>query len=75
VYIITATGVISWAQISPSATFVLEGPSILGPSPDQINNLRNTTCENGLHTQEEKMRTMDDEDKGRWAMDKQVRAL
>lgn len=71
---ITARGGVFWGQISPSAAFVLEGPSILGPSPDQINNLRNTTCENGLHTQEEKMRTMDDEEEGRWTMDKQARA-
>jgi len=70
---VTAKGVVDGDQISPSATFILEGPSILGPSPDQINNLGNTTRENGLHTQEEKTRTMDEEDEGTRMMDKQAR--
>ena len=69
---VTAKGVVDGDQISPSATFILEGPSILGPSPDQINNLGNTTRENGLHTQEEKTRTMDEEE-GTWTTDKQAR--
>lgn len=62
---ITARSVVAWAQISPSATLVLEGPSILGPSPDQINNLGNTTCKNGLHAQE-------DENHGWWWRWKQM---
>jgi len=70
---VTAKGVVDGDQISPSATFILEGPSILGPSPDQINNLGNTTRENGLHTQEEKTRTMDEEEEGTWTTDKQAR--
>lgn len=70
---VTAKGVVDGDQISPSATFILEGPSILGPSPDQINNLGNTTRENGLHTQEEKTRTMDEEDEGTRTRDKQAR--
>jgi len=71
---VSAKGVVVGDQISPSATFILEGPSILGPSPDQINNLGNTTRENGLHTQEEKTRTMDDEEEeGTWTTDKWAR--
>jgi len=69
---VTAKGVVDGDQISPSATFILEGPSILGPSPDQINNLGNTTRENGLRTQEEKTRTMDEEE-GTRTTDKQAR--
>ena len=70
---ITAKGVVDGDQISPSATFILQGPSILGPSPDQINNLGNTTRENGLHTQEEKTRTMDEEEEGTRTTDKEAR--
>ena len=70
---ITAKGVVDGDQISPSATFILQGPSILGPSPDQINNHGNTTRENGLHTQEEKTRTMDEEEEGTRTTDKEAR--
>jgi len=34
--------------VSPSSTFVLQSSSVFGPSPDEVNNLGNTTCENGL---------------------------